>query len=390
MRAWITGLGAVSAAGVGIERTLETFSGSGRALESCSGLFPGGLERPVFSVALADTPGLSCEFPSRTARLACLAIDEALQAAGSPHQNAALRIGVCLGTTVASQLNSLEFYRDYRESGCPDLTPVHDFLSGNLADFVARRYGLHGPRSVVVNACSSGADAIGTALGWLRRGLCDIVIAGGADELNRVPLAGFNSLGIMSECANRPFDRDRDGLNLGEGAGVLILESESRRFENARLFLAGYGAACDSHHLTAPDPEGLGLKIAIREALEQAEVAPGDIAFVNAHGTSTPDNDRVEGRVLADVFGTETPFCSTKSRTGHTLGAAGGLEAVFTGLGLICGWIPATLGFVTPDPEILVAPTAQSTPVQGTAALSTSLAFGGNNSALVLRLAARA
>jgi 3-oxoacyl-(acyl-carrier-protein) synthase len=293
-----------------------------------------------------------------------------------------------MGTTVASQLNDLEFYRIYRQTQHPPLEPVQAFLDGNLAAGLARRLGLRGPRLTVVNACSSGADAVGAGLAWLRAGLCDAVLAGGADELNRVPLCGFHSLGIMSDSPCAPFDRDRSGLNLGEGAGALLIETPRcarRRGAEAELVLAGYGAGCDAHHLTAPHPDGVGLELALRGALASAGVEPAQVAFVNAHGTATPDNDRVEGRVLARVFGPDVVISATKGYTGHTLGGAGAVEAVFAALALREGWLPASARFETPDPEIPVRPVRERTAVEGEVAVSTSLAFGGNNAALVLR-----
>ena len=385
----ITGLGAISAAGADVNQTLASFKDCHRDPRPTS-LFKTELDQPVFEVASPLPLDPDHHFPSRTAALACIAVEEALRGAGDPQRDNALRIGVSLGTTVASQLNSLEFYREFRDTSQPDLDPVRNFLCGNLAEFVGERFRLKGPRTTVVNACSSGTDAIGIGLSWIRAGLCDLVIAGGADELNRVPLAGFNSLGIMSANPCRPFDGNRDGLNLGEGAGVVILESQSSaaaRGIEPNVSLAGYGAACDAYHMTAPHPEGVGLKLAVRSALDQAGAAPADVSFVNAHGTATPDNDKIEGNALAEIFGRDLLFCSTKGRTGHTLGAAGGLEAVFTACGLKHGWIPGNAGFSDPDPEIPINPVTEKTQVQGAAAVSTSLAFGGNNAAIVLRRA---
>ena len=224
-------------------------------------------------------------------------------------------------------------------------------------------------------------------MSWLRNDYCDIVIAGGADELNRVPFDGFVSLGVVSRSLCLPFDRERSGLNLGEGAGIVILEKESsalRRGRKPDLFLKGYGSAADGYHLTAPHPEGRGLDKALKIALSEAGIKPSEVAFVNAHGTATKDNDRVEGRVLKKVFGPELKFLSTKGFTGHTLGAAGGLEAVFSALALRQGWIPKSIGFSEEDNEIGIAPVRQKTEIKGSYAVSTSLAFGGNNSALVI------
>ena len=184
-----------------------------------------------------------------------------------------------------------------------------------------------------------------------------------------------------------PFDRDRAGLNLGEGAGVLILESEEhlrRRGGKASFEVAGFGSACDAHHLTAPHPEGRGLEAAICAALKQAGVDASDVCFINAHGTATQDNDRAEAKVIARVFDARVPFLSTKGYTGHTLGAAGGLEAAFTLLGLREGWIPANAGFANASEDIPVTPVKRVSDITGRYALSTSLAFGGNNAAVLI------
>lgn len=268
---------------------------------------------------------------------------------------------------------------------------VYDFLNANLAQAIARELGVSGPRMTVVNACSSSTDAIGVASSWIRAGLCDLAIAGGADEMYQVPLSGFWSLGVMSSEPCRPFDRDRNGLNLGEGAGVLVLESSefaARHGKKHAFEVAGYGSALDAYHLTAPHPEGRGLDAAIRNALLQAGISAQQVAFINAHGTATLDNDRTEAKVLERIFGKRAVFLSTKGFTGHTLGAAGGLEAVFALLGLRERWIPASAGFENAGEDISVSPVMERTAVNGEYVLSTSLAFGGNNAALIIRRSA--
>lgn len=239
----------------------------------------------------------------------------------------------------------------------------------------------------MVNACSSGTDALGVALSWLKSGLCDIAIAGGSDELNHVPYCGFASLGIANPSLCAPFDRDRQGLNLGEGAGVLVIERKSiasLRGKASDLFLAGYGSSNDGYHLTAPSPDGIGLRASFQTALQEAGIEPGDVSFVNTHGTGTRDNDLVEGKVMMDLFGPDLKMLSTKGFTGHTLAAAGGLEAVFTAAGLRAGWIPASAGFQTRDEAIPMAPVREKTRINGRYAVSTSMAFGGNNAAIVI------
>jgi len=377
----VTGMGAVCAAGESLDEILASFRAGRRASspQTLSSALP---PLPVFASATPDAPGAE----KRTLVLARRAVSAALQAARLAPLPEDSRIGVCMGTTVACQLNDFDFYSSYRATHAAPMAPVDRFLKGALADSVARELGARGPRMTIANACSSSADAVGVARSWLLAGLCDVVIAGGADELNRVPCCGFHALGLASPEPVVPFDRRRSGLNLGEGAGALVIETPEharRRGARSRVSLFGYGSACDAHHMTAPHPEGRGLAKAIREALAQSGLGPEGIDFVNAHGTGTKENDRIEGRLLARTFGEGVRFLSTKGFTGHTLGAAGALEAVFTAAALLQGWLPASAGFEEADPEIGVTPLREPTPVAGAFALSTSLAFGGMNAALV-------
>jgi 3-oxoacyl-[acyl-carrier-protein] synthase II len=386
-RVWIAGIGAVSSAGSNVGSTLESFR-RGSANPAATLPFESSINCPTFQVdaELPLLPDLLNQ--SRSLRLAMRAVREAMAEADLSAFEPGVRVGVCIGTTVASQLNSIAFYDAYRRDGNPPLEPVYEYLHANLAQAIAELLGVTGPRMTIVNACSSGTDAIGVATSWIRAGLCDIAIAGGADELNRVAMAGFWSLGVMSSRPCAPFDRDRDGLNLGEGAGILLLESASHAEKCGKrhdMEIAGFGAACDGYHLTAPHPEGRGLDAAIRTALSQSGVAPEQIAFINVHGTATMENDRAEGKVLERIFGPRVPLTATKGYTGHTLGAAGGLEAVFTAMGLRNGWIPASAGFQNQAEDVPVAPVTHRTTISGDFALSTSLAFGGNNAALVIR-----
>ena len=380
----ISGLGTISAAGDSVARTLASLAAGQRNLGRIT-VCESPLEVPVFEVReFSAPPG------ERTLRLALQATREALASASLDAFPDATRVGVCLGTTVASQLNDVGFYSELRTRGTAPLDAVDRYLRGNLAEAVAREVGATGLRLTIANACSSGTDAIGIAFAWLKAGLCDIAIAGGADELNRIPLCGFNSLGVSSPVPCSPFDRDRQGLNLGEGAGILVLEtlaSARRRGVAPGLAVCGFGSASDAHHLTAPRPDGSGLEAAIQDAMNEAGIGPERIDFINAHGTGTRDNDKVEGTTLARIFGDRVRFLSTKGYTGHTLGAAGGLEAAFSALGLREGWIPASAGFREPDPEIPVIPVREKSPVAGRFALSTSLAFGGSNAAVILGIA---
>ncbi len=374
-------MGAVCAAGQALPEILRSFAAGERHCHAPTRI-KSPARGPVFEVDQDFPPG-----SDRTQELARLALQEALAEARWADVPAGCRVGVCMGTTVACQLNDFDFYTTYRDSKQASLEPAKRYLENSLADVVGRWIGRPGPRLTLTNACSSSADAIGVAREWIRSGICDVALAGGADELNRVPYCGFQALGVMSAAPVIPFDRDRSGLNLGEGAAIVVLESEGHARQRGLLpglSVRGYGAACDAHHITAPHPEGRGLERAIGAALAEAGVAASDIDFVNAHGTGTKENDRIEGRLLARLFGPAVRFLSTKGFTGHTLGAAGALEAVFTAAALREGWLPGSAGFSQSDPEIGVSPIIARTPVQAASALSTSLAFGGMNAALII------
>jgi 3-oxoacyl-[acyl-carrier-protein] synthase II len=381
----VTGLGCLCAAGADLAECMAGLF-AGRRQPTAPTLFATShaVIYPVFEAPLAEPEQADL---LRTSRLALVAATEALADAGWNLESLrGKRVGVCLGTTVGSTTSDEGFCRELRAGRHPDLTPMKRILNSNPARSLAREFGFSGPCQTIVNACSSGTDAIGQGASWIRAGLCDLVLAGGADELGRVTYNGFTSLMITDPDPVKPFDKNRKGLNLGEGAGILVLESEELRGERSKTacgFVLGYGSACDAHHLTAPHPEGLGLKRALAEALQCSGLTTDDLAFVNAHGTGTPENDRVESRVLHEVL-PEVPFFSTKGYTGHTLGAAGGIEAVFTLVCLEQGRIPANIGFSEPDPELLATPVRKITAVQGAAALSESLAFGGNNAVLAL------
>jgi 3-oxoacyl-(acyl-carrier-protein) synthase len=385
MKAVISGVGAISAAGINMAENLDSLK-RGRRNAGTVSLFPCELSYPVFEVK--SIPGKRKTSGMRTLDLAFAAVSEALKKADLPEELSGFKAGVFLGTTVASQLNDIDFYDSFRKTGGADMAPVERFLNGNLAEAVSRSVKASGPALTVVNACSSGTDAVGIAASYVEKGMCDIAITGGADELNRVPYCGFGSLGILSGSLCAPFDRKRAGLNLGEGAGILVLEREDfyrKRGGKPLLYLSGYGSASDAYHLTAPRPDGKGLEAAVRCALSCSGISPDDVCFVNAHGTGTIDNDRAEGFVLSKVFGERIRFFSTKGYTGHTLGAAGGLEAVYTAEALREGWIPASAGFEFKDDGIPVSPVAEKTFIDGACAVSTSLAFGGNNAAIVIR-----
>lgn len=393
----ITGMGCISAAGTSLAANVAALDAGTRNPLPPS-LFSVEKNHPVFMCGLpgTDAPAFAA-LPeahllagcSRTVRLAAHAALEALGRAGlDPRNLAGLRVGVCLGTSVGTALEFYDLYRAVRAGKDAPLDELRGYLNSNPALALARILrpsgAMAGPVQCVTNACSSGADAIGIAAQWIRDGLCDIALCGGADALARITYLGFASLRLTSADACLPFDKNRNGLNLGEGAAILVLESPERaRGRKLSGTVLGYGTATDAHHLTAPHPDARGLILALDQALTQAGARREDIAFINAHGTATPTNDAAEGAFFKNHF-PNTPFVATKGGTGHTLGAAGAVEAVFTLAHLARGLLPASPGFTEEDPDIGVSPVAASTAVSGSVAMSQSVAFGGNNSVLIL------
>lgn len=381
----IAGCGCLSNAGDGIRNTLAGLYGDVPPPRRASRRIGTTLDLPVF-----ELEHFSSESPSRGMALLDRALAEALENAGATErilQRA--RVGVCIGTTVGVQLNDLEFYRTLKEGQPTSFDALDTFLEGTPSERLRERLRLTGPEATISNACASGADAVAASALWIEAGLCDLVIAGGVDELSRVPIAGFHALGVTSPEPCRPFDAERKGLNLGEGAGVVLLASPAwakklRNGHDSRWVLAGCGSSADAYHITSPHPEGLGLERAIRQALSRAGLQPGQIAFLNAHGTGTRSNDACECAVFRHLFGDRVRYLSTKGKTGHTLGAAGTLELIFTLLMLREGVLPPSAGFRSAGEDIPVPPVAETTEFSGAFALSTSLAFGGCNSALIV------
>jgi 3-oxoacyl-[acyl-carrier-protein] synthase II len=266
---------------------------------------------------------------------------------------------------------------------------------------VAIQFGLKGPNMAIVTACASSANAIGEATEVIRRGAADVVLTGGA-EAGIVPLAlaGFNVMNAVSrrndapQKASRPFDANRDGFVIGEGGTALVLESlEHAQVRGARIYaeVLGYGASADAYHITAPQETGEGAALAMRAALAQAKLGPQDIGYVNAHGTSTPLNDKSETAAIKQVFGPaayKIPISSTKSMTGHLLGGAGALEALVCVKALQEGILPPTINYETPDPGCdldYIPNAARCVPIH--TAMSNSFGFGGHNACLIFGIA---
>jgi 3-oxoacyl-[acyl-carrier-protein] synthase II len=394
-RVVITGLGAVSPLGVGArvlyERWRDGESGIEEGLGRCRDFDP--------------TSFLSTKEARRSDRFAQLAIaasEEALAEAGwtsdgqPPYDPD--RVGCVVGTGVGG-LGTIEAQHDVlRDRGPERVSPLSvPLLMANAATAaLAMRHGLRGPAQTTVSACAAGSDALGAALRMIRAGDADAVVAGGA-EAALTPLArsAFAAMGAVSVSGvSRPFDARRDGFVMGEGAGILVLEElEAAEARGATVLaeLAGYGASADAHHITAPEPDGRGAARAIERALEDAAMGPSDIDYVNAHGTSTPLNDRAETEALKAALGPaahEIPVSSTKSAIGHLLGGAGAVEAVATVLALQARTAPPTLGYEEPDEglDLDYVPDGPRSIGNGRppVALSSSFGFGGHNAVLCL------
>ena len=402
----VTGMGCISAAGTGVDETWQALeAGKVNCAKVPAWMFNSVLSYPVFfssvdalsatgKTLLAETfPDFRPEAVSRTVHLAFSAVSEALVQAGIDIGSLrGRRVGVAVGTTVGCTFHKEEYFTAWRRGEKPDLDPIYYFINSNIAAAIHTMLGTCGPAAVINTACASGTDAIGVAKGWLEAGLCDVAIAGGADELSRVAYNGFASLMLNDTDPCRPFDQSRRGLNIGEGAGVMVIESEDDALARGGTpigWLRGYGAASDAYHPTAPHPQGRGLLAALQTAMQEARVSPDDISLVNAHGTGTPANDRAETGALATLFSAAdaaVAVTSTKGITGHTLGAAGGIEAILALQALRLGYTPGTVGCSSVDPAFPLRPLSQgeTAELHSRTGISESLAFGGSNAVLVL------
>lgn len=340
----------------------------------------------------------------RFAQLAVAATHQALEQASLDLNDPLVdstRVGSVIGSGIGGIITMSEQWSVLTGKGPDRVSPF--LIPMMLADMapgqVSILFGAKGPNYCTVTACASGADSIGIAAELIRKGEIDIAIAGGTEApICPIAVAGFNACMALStrnddpKSASRPFDANRDGFIMGEGAGVLILENEDsvlKRGITPICELAGYGASSDAHHITQPAPDGEGAARAMRKALSEAEMEPSDISYINAHGTSTPMNDRLETLAMKNVFGDEAfkiKISSSKSMTGHLLGAAGGVEAGITALSVARGAVPPTINLETPDPECDLDYTPHHA-IRGVvkAAMSNNLGFGGHNASLIFK-----
>ena len=336
----------------------------------------------------------------RFSQFACVAALEALEHANlNMEKEDADRVGVLIGSGVGGIITISDQHKILLKRGPKRVSPfLVPMMLGDMASGqVSMMIGAKGPNFSTVSACATGADSIGEALEMIRRGRADVVIAGGTEAaICEIGVAGFNSCMALStrnedpQGASRPFDSDRDGFVLGEGAGLLVLESlehAEKRGANILAEMSGYGASSDAHHVTQPHPDGEGAARAMKWAIEDAGITPDKVDYINAHGTSTPLNDKYETIAMKRMYGDHAyklAISSTKSMTGHLLGAAGGIEAAFTVLTIKNGIVPPTINIDNPDPDCdlnYVPNTAKKQPVN--VAMSNSLGFGGHNASLV-------
>ena len=341
----------------------------------------------VAGVDAVALPSRLAGFDCRNNRLAWLGLKQdgfaaAIQTA--VERWGAERVGVFLGTSTSGLLQTELAYQHRQPGGAlpDDFRYAETQNTHSVAAFVTAAFGLRGPSWVVSTACSSSAKVFGNAERMIGAGLIDAAIVGGVDSLCLTTLYGFNSLELLSPDICRPWDAARCGLSIGEGASFALLEREPASAPQA--WLLGVGESNDGYHMSTPHPEGAGAIAAMRAALAAAGLEPADIDYINLHGTATPSNDAAEDRAVAAVFGTATPCSSTKGATGHTLGAAGGVEAVFGVLAMRHGFMPGGLNIQAPDAALKVAYLSGNRDASIHTVLSNSFGFGGTNASLVL------
>ncbi|WP_333697670.1 beta-ketoacyl-[acyl-carrier-protein] synthase family protein [Bacteroides congonensis] len=417
MKIYVTGLGIISGIGIGVSENIEALRQGKHGIGKVT-LFPTALDVPVSEVKHnnEELKQLLCISPqrtvSRTALLGMVAAKEALEDAGlnqrtsryaqqpsqhiqqPPQQDSQqtqqdsqpLRIGFISATSVGGMDLSEHFYESFKEN--PKRGRLREIIShdcGASTELIASYLGINDFITTISTACSSAANAIMLGARMIKHGLLDAVVVGGTDALCRFTLNGFNSLMILDKAHCRPFDRSRTGLNLGEGAGYLVLQPESSLRRTPYCELSGYANTNEAYHQTGSSPEGDGAFLSMSEAIASSGISPEEIDYINVHGTGTPGNDTSEGMALRRIFGEHVPpFSSVKAFIGHTLGASEGIEAVYSVLSLYKGMIYPNLNFTDAMPETGLIPETtfrEGIPVRHV--LSNSFGFGGNDSSLL-------
>jgi len=388
---WLSHFTATSSIGRGLQQTLDALREQRGGLSPCAfdtvdlATFVG----EVAGVDAVQLPAPLARFDCRNNRLALLGLmqDGFADAASAARQKyGAQRIGVFIGTSTSGILQTELAYR--RLDPVSGALPA-DFIYGtthntfSVADFTRQYLDLVGPAVVVSSACSSSAKVFASARRMMAAGLIDAAVVGGVDSLCLTTLYGFNSLGLTSTRACRPLDAKRDGISIGEAAAFALLEPVPEHLDDQAVLLLGVGESSDAHHMSSPHPDGLGARMAMQAALTMAGLNAADIDYINLHGTATPSNDAAETMAVVALFGSGTPCSSTNGATGHTLGAAGGLEAVICALALQHSLLPGGLNTQQLDPALPLNYLLDNREQTVTRVLSNSFGFGGTNCSLV-------
>lgn len=394
-RVVVTGIGMISSIGKNIDETLESLKNlkSGIGLISIlntnyKGLIPAG-EIHLTNDQLSELAGQKIpQIVTRTTLLGLIAAREAYRSAGlEPGADMGVKTGVVSATTVGGMDQTEKYYLDFLQND--QYLPyvfTHDCCDNT--EHISENLVISDHMTTISTACSSSVNAIMFGARLIKHGIVDRVIAGGTDALSKFTVNGFSTLKILDDKPCRPFNKDRNGLNLGEGAGFIVLEAEDLALkDNRRIFceLTGYANANDAYHQTASSPEGLGPYLAMKQALEMSGLNPDQIDYINAHGTGTDNNDLTEGIAIERIFSPSIPpVSSTKGYTGHTLGAAGAIEAIFSILAIHKGILFPNLNFTKKMDELSFEPlTKLTTGVNVRNTLSNSFGFGGNDSSLI-------
>ena len=385
----VTGLGVVSALGIGVEKNTCALQDGHSGIASIKYLQTRLSDEFVLGEVKYSNEELKSllgidpnELVSRTSLLAFMAGMEAIGMAGLSSEEIK-SCALISGTTVGGMDLTEQIADFHSEKKLRKILSLHS--CGDSTERMASFLGIEGFITTYSTACSSSANAIMLGARMIKSGRVDRVIAGGVDALSCFTLNGFNSLMILDRNNCRPFDRSRTGLNLGEGAGFIVLEAEDVvKPGKALAFLSGYANSNDAHHQTASSPEGIGATLSMQKAMEVAGIGYENVSYINAHGTGTPNNDSSEAKAIANLFGNQVPpYSSTKSFTGHTLGACGGIEAVFSIQSIINQELYAGFNFSLPDEDLNINPLIQNRKSQVKHVLSNSFGFGGNNSTLI-------
>ncbi|MBW6481809.1 MAG: beta-ketoacyl-[acyl-carrier-protein] synthase family protein [Vicingaceae bacterium] len=390
MKVNITGIGIISAIGLNVHENFQSLKSKISGIKENTNFFEkdklllGQVQQT--NDELEQQLGVSKPI-SRTSLLGLVAAKEAW-AENNP--NTLIRTGIISSTSVGGMDNSEQYYNNKLKGEQADISLIVTHDNGNTTEKIASALGISGYINTLSTACSSAANAIMLGARLIQQNKLDRVLVGGTDSLTSFTIEGFKSLMIYDENWVKPFDQNRKGLNLGEGAGFLVLENDKsiQLTKNKALAeLVGWSNAADAYHQTASSPDGKGATLAIQQALDKAKLKPEEVSYINAHGTGTPNNDLSESVALKTIFKDKIPpFSSTKAYTGHTLAASGAIEAVFSVLALQHNVIFPNLNYTTPIKETLLEPkTEWITNKQINIVLSNSFGFGGNNSTLIFK-----